>query len=592
MASYIKKNRIVLLITGIVLVGLSVLLSSHEKMKDITKTDPIKTSRSIIPPHKGNMQPDFDFGKFPLYFIKNQGQFNQKARFYVKTSHCTLWVTQEGLVFDRIKEVEKTHPDPSGHPSREQHTPSALRGHPSQEGNNPGFPNSPYSTKIHREVSRFVFLNANKNPDIVPINQAKLKVNYFKGNDRSKWVCDVPTSLGVLYKNLYNNIDLKVYGIEKQVEYDWIVRPGGNPEDIRFHLKNIKSISIDREGNLLIESSLGKEKHKKPAAFQMIKNKKVKIKSQFKRIGKGKNIYGFFIGTYDKNHELIIDPVYLSYSTYLGGSSEDRAYDIAVDSGGNYVYVTGVTWSANFPTLNQYQGNQSSTDAFITKIDTSQSGSSSLLYSSYLGGNGTDTGWGIAADSSGIAYITGTTGSSDFPTLNQYQSNQSQDDVFVTKIDTTQSGSSSLLYSTYLGGNSYDQGYGIAIDSSSNAYVSGTTNSTDFPTLNQYQTDQSYTDIFVTKLDTTQSGSSCLVYSTYLGGSYYDFGNGIALDSSGYVYVIGETWSSNFPLLNQYQGYQGMTDAVISKLDTSQSGSSSLLYSTYLGGAVMITAVI
>ena len=164
--------------------------------------------------------------------------------------------------------------------------------------------------------------------------------------------------------------------------------------------------------------------------------------------------------------------------------------------------------------------------------------------------------------------------------------------MFVTKIDTTQSGSSSLLYSTYLGGNSYDQGYGIAIDSSSNAYVSGTTNSTDFPTLNQYQTDQSYTDIFVTKLDTTQSGSSCLVYSTYLGGSYYDFGNGIALDSSGYVYVIGETWSSNFPLLNQYQGYQGMTDAVISKLDTSQSGSSSLLYSTYLGGAVMITAVI
>ena len=122
MASYIKKNRIVLLITGIVLVGLSVLLSSHEKMKDITKTDPIKTSRSIISPHKGNMQPDFDFGKFPLYFIKNQGQFNQKAGFYVKTSHCTLWITQEGLVFDRIKEVEKTTPRPFGAPlSRATH---------------------------------------------------------------------------------------------------------------------------------------------------------------------------------------------------------------------------------------------------------------------------------------------------------------------------------------------------------------------------------------------------------------------------------------------------------------------------------------
>ncbi len=198
------------------------------------------------------------------------------------------------------------------------------------------------------------------------MEKAKLKVNYFKGNDRSKWVCDVPTSLGILYKNLYNNIDLKVYGSEKQVEYDWIVRPGGNPEDIQFHLKNIKSTSIDKGGNLVIETPLGKVKHKKPVAFQMINNKKVKIKSQFKRIGNEKNIYGFFIGTYDKNHELIIDPVYLSYSTYLGGSDQDVGYGIAIND--IFVYVCGYTLSTNFPTARQYQTDQTDWDAFITKL--------------------------------------------------------------------------------------------------------------------------------------------------------------------------------------------------------------------------------
>jgi len=149
--------------------------------------------------------------------------------------------------------------------------------------------------KIERDVSRLIFLNANRNPGIFPVEESKLKVNYFKGNNRSGWVCNVPTSPGVLYKNLYNNIDLKVYGVEKQIEYDWIVRPGGNPEDIRFHLKNIKSTSIDREGNLVIETSLGKVKHKKPAAFQMIKNKKVKIKSRFKRTGKEKISMDFLL---------------------------------------------------------------------------------------------------------------------------------------------------------------------------------------------------------------------------------------------------------------------------------------------------------
>lgn len=167
MASYIKKNRIVLLIAGIVLVGLFVHLSSQEKMEDIANTDSIKTSRGIKPPHKGNIQPDFDFGKFPLYFIKNQGQCNQKARFYAKTSHYPLWITREGLVFDTIRGDFKNRKNYRRDLNRQ--------------------PDGPRSTtsKTQRDVYRLIFRNANKNPEIVPVEKAKLKVNYFKGNDRS-----------------------------------------------------------------------------------------------------------------------------------------------------------------------------------------------------------------------------------------------------------------------------------------------------------------------------------------------------------------------------------------------------------------------
>ena len=220
-----------------------------------------------------------------------------------------------------------------------------------------------------------------------------------------------------------------------------------------------------------------------------------------------------------------------------------------MDGSGN-AYVTGYTDSTDFPTLNQYQADQTTTDVFVTKIDTTQSGIASLVYSTYLGGNGTDWGYGIAVDNSGNAYVTGYTTSTNFPILNQYQSDQTSNDVFVTKIDTTKSGAGSLVYSTYLGGNGTDRGYGIAVDNSGNAYVTGWTASTNFPTLNQYQMDRTNEDVFITKIDTTQSGNASLIYSTYLGGDLYDYGYGIAVDGSGNAYVTGYTYSTNFPTLN------------------------------------------
>jgi len=561
------------------------------KFVDINPADLNSKPKDLLPGGdvKG-VKTDIDFGKIPLYFVTNQGQVNGQAKFYAKASRYTLWMTKEGLVFDSTR------------PTQERHTPPF--GHPFQEGSNriPHSPYSPYSTyfthspKLERAVSRLVFLDADRNPEIAAIEPAKLKVNYFIGNDKSKWHCDVPTSMAVLYKSLYKNIDLKVYGIEKQIEYDWIVKPGGNPQDIRFEYKNVKGTRLDDEGNLLIETDFGELIHKKPVSYQRNKMQggdvgaglltcpkdRKDINVTFKKIDK--NTYGFAVGEYDRSRELIIDPVVLAFSTYLGGGDDDWGYSIAVDGSGN-VYVTGVTDSTNFPTLNQYQAYQGGVyDVFVAKLDPSQSGAASLFYSTYLGGESTDYGRGIAVDGSGNAYVTGETYSTDFPTLNQYQADQGGGDVFVTKLDPSQSGAASLLYSTYLGGGNSDYGDDIAVDGSSNACVTGNTHSTDFPTIHQYQADQGGIDVFVAKLDPSQSGAASLLYSTYLGGEGNDNGLGIAVDGSGNSYVTGNTSSTDFPTIHQYQAAKGGGDVFVSKLDPSHSGTASLLYSTCLGG--------
>ena len=272
----------------------------------------------------------------------------------------------------------------------------------------------------------------------------------------------------------------------------------------------------------------------------------------------------------------------LVYSTYLGGfhepgvNSSDYGRDITVDSSGN-AYVTGITCSTDFPTHNAYDDsyNGGRYDTFVTKLNAS---GTSLVYSTYLGGSGDEYSEGIAVDGSGNAYVTGVTSSTDFPIHNAYDDSYSGGDAFVTKFNA----SGNISYSTYLGGSSSEEGEGIVVDGSGNAYVTGTTLSTDFPTINAYDDSHnggSY-DVFVTKLDV--SGTS-LVYSTYLGGSDWDLSSSIAVDSSGNTYVTGYTLSTNFPTINAYDNsYNGSRDAFVTKLDAS---GTSLAYSTYLGGS-------
>ncbi len=277
-------------------------------------------------------------------------------------------------------------------------------------------------------------------------------------------------------------------------------------------------------------------------------------------------------------------PSGLLYSTYLGGDNIDFAHAIETDDN-EIVYVTGTTFSSDFPVLNEYQGDQPERDIFITRLDTKESGSSSLLYSTYLGGNGYDFSYGIEIDANNYIYITGETLSSDFPIFNHFQTDQTGIDAFITKIDPYQSGAQSLLYSTYLGGNSTDTGNSISLDSSEIAYITGNTDSTDFPIRDQIQKHQGFKDVFVTKVDTTLSGNSSLLFSTYFGGSRDDIGKSIDIDESGYPYITGYSESSNFPVLNHFQDNQGDYDAFIFKINTNGDFNSTLIFSTYLGGS-------
>jgi endonuclease/exonuclease/phosphatase family metal-dependent hydrolase len=504
-----------------------------------------------------NLKLNPDFGRVPLYFIPNQGQVDERALFYAKASKYTLWLTEEGLVFDSARRIKKE-------------STKSMRLSPRGE-------NNPENLKYERDVSRLLFLNTNTKPEVGPLNDTEHKVNYFIGKDESKWRTNIQTSRAVLYKELYPNIDLKVYGIEKQIEYDFVVKPGGEVSDIGFEYKDVEKTRIDKQGNLVVETEFGELEHTKPLCYQVVKGERVEIEAEFKKIKH--NTYVFKVEGYNRNYELIIDP--LIYSTYLGGSDYDEAAGIAVDSEGA-AYVTGYTRSVDFPVKNPIQGRlatEGMDDAFIAKVSSS---GEALIYSTYFGGTGEDRGNDIAIDQQDGVYVTGYTESIDFPTRNPIQANnKGGKDVFIAKLN---SSGDTLIYSTYLGGsNKWDSGFGIAVDSEGAAYVTGYTRSVDFPVKNPIQgrlATEDLDDAFIAKV---KPSGKALVYSTYLGGYYNEYGHEIAVDSKGAAYVIGRTNSTDFPTKKPIQeNNAGHWDVIIAKVKPS---GKALVYSTYLGGS-------
>lgn len=469
-----------------------------------------------------------DFGEIPLYFIPNKGQVNEKALYYSKTSKYTLWLTKKGLVFDAVKRTKR--PDLEGFDRRMRNP---------KEQTNSGF---------ERNVSRLLFLDPNPDPEVISIGLTDHNVNYFRGNDSSKWNSDIRTSKAALYKNLYDNIDLKVYGIEDQIEYDYIVKPGGLVSQIGFEYRDVHHTSIDSGGNLVIMTEFGKLKHAKPVSYQKIDGKRIEVKARFQEIKK--NVYGFEVEEYDKDHELVIDPLVLVYSSYLGGSDYDWSWMVTVNSS-KELYITGATRSIDFPVQNPISVFNGDTDVFVSKFNAA---GNALIFSTFLGGSvGESWGEGITLDSSNSIYVLVGLEASDFPTVNPIMGYQGMWDTAVVKLNST---GSSIIYSTFFGGSDHDMPRGISVDSSGNAHFSVQTFSSDYPVKNACQpTDPGgYAAVGVTKINST--GNNYL-YSTYLGGNAWDAPFDLKVDSSGRAIVVGGTYSTNFPLKNAVQASFG-----------------------------------
>lgn len=468
--------------------------------------------------------------------------------------------------------------------------------------------------------------------------------NYLIGNDPQKWHSGIPQYAAVRYASVYPGIDLVFYGNQGHLEYDFHVAPHANAAQAELQFEGASRLQLSEGDLVLTEPEQGSLRLRAPQIYQRDGERKQPVAGRF--VLRAGNRVGFEIGAYDHNRELVIDPI-LEFSTYFGGSGAVTSPAVAVDAGGN-IYVFGSTTSATgfpvgttIPTTIGSAGN-----VFVAKITPA---GPVLDYLTFLGGSGTDTAVGIGVDTRNFAYIVGNTTSPDFPTTSTgYQSGATAaafkgspcsgitcSSVFVSLLNA--SGAAPLAYSTYLGGNGNDVATGMTIDLNGDAFVTGTTTSTNAPATGiafpatllpvPFQiTPLASPQFFVTKVNTALPSTSGIAYSTYFGGGTpagaTAGGGGIAVDPSGNIYFSGTTnfynsglgpygdstqAGTDFPILNSYQPCLDTppplvlpnpnpctaptttpfpTDAFVAKIDPNAQAGAQLQFSTYLGGTV------
>ncbi len=503
-------------------------------------------------------------------FIENAGQWDSQAQFLSRTNGLNLWITREGPVFEFNRFIAtgqaKSH-------TKFQRPEGYVMGH----------------------VVKMSFVNAAPTA-VTGESGQKSRFNYFVGNDKTKWVSNAKSFSQVTAERPYDGISVR-YSIDQGApRYDVIVKPGADPSRVGIKIEGADDARVLENGNLELKTSLGIVEERGLTAYQDTPNGRTQVPC--KMVMEGNTVH-FDTGSYDPAKTLVIDP--LVASTYLGGSGDQAADSVAVDSS-NDIYVAGFTNSFNFPTtLGSYVSTWGSTAAYVSKLDPAET---TLIYSSVIGGSKVNDADGVVVDGYGCAYITGTTTSTDFPvTTGAFQTQYvlgSSVSGFVSKLNPA---GSALLYSTFLGGSVYDSPNGIGLDSAGEAVIAGATSSDDFPvTTGAFQTtnklftpsQQTYTG-FVSKLNSTGTG---LVYSTYLGGSgnsalVGDVPTGVAVDSSGDAVMCGASASPDFPTTSgafqtiNSEETDGFSTCSITKLNAL---GTQLVFSTLLGGSGNVTA--
>jgi hypothetical protein len=392
---------------------------------------------------------------------------------------------------------------------------------------------------------QFTLVGANPEARAEAMGLQAGKANYLIGNNPDLWQTGIPQYGRIEYRQVYPGIDVAYYGNHQQLEYDFILGPHADPGRIRLAIDGADRIRIDKTGDLVLTVGDAEIRERKPVLYQDTPNGRRPVQGRY--VARGKNQVGFEVASYDKNTPLVIDPVVV-FSTYFGGTGDDIALSLALDASNN-IYISGLTGSPTLHgtyTIGAPSSSGSDTAAFVAKF----SPAGALIFSTFIGGSNDQAfASAVSLDSSGNIYLSGNTSSATFPTLDPIQKTYGGgDDVFVLELNPS---GNALIYSTYLGGSKLDYATGVAVDASGNTYVTGSTESANFPVVNAVQPKLPGTlNTFAVKI---APGGGSFIYSTYYGGSAVDFSNGMTIDTAGDLILYGDTSSTNFPVLNALQ---------------------------------------
>lgn len=510
-------------------------------------------------------QDHFSISDVPRHgFTPNVGQFGDvdTVKFRYTRPGLMAWFTDTEMVYRFFRKTDTTPPN-GGLSDPSNLTTDEFLDHP-----------------IERLTIRSNLIGKSSSISPIGVDETGYRTNYFIGRNQDRWFTDVPCFKRVQYSGVYPGIDLEFYDNSSHLEFDFVVMPGADIQQIEMKFTGVDSISLGDNGDLLIATEWGSIRKQRPFIYKIEGDSKIEVEGSYRIISRSS--FGFELAdSSTRDFPIVIDPILL-YSFYLGGSSDEFEYGygggaIAQDFHGG-LFVCGHTLSDDFPTASadQDEFGGGHCDAFITKVNSDGSG---LQFSSYIGGSDYDRAFGVACDSMGNAYIAGHTNSLDFPIMNAFQDyNRAHFDAFVAKLTAT---GNNLIYCSYFGGNSTETAFGIAVDPQRCAYITGWTQSTDlFRTTAPILPFSGYFDAFVAKVDAAGSG---IVYGTYIGGTDGDYSYDISCDDLGHAFITGYTVSADFTTVNAFESsHSGGSDAFCTRI---AADGSSIDFSSYLGGS-------